>query len=56
MQSQLKNRVFIEGVGATSIGQAPLPMLEVLHKPTLTLFVEKLCQFWREKIFLGIAN
>jgi len=38
-------------VGTPSIGLTTLPVLEVLHKPTLTLFVEKLFLFWREKIF-----
>jgi len=38
-------------VGATSIGLTPPPVLEVLCKPTLTLFVKKLFLFWREKNF-----
>ncbi len=37
--------------GTPSIGHATLPVLEVLCKPTLTLFVEKPFLFWREKIF-----
>ena len=36
------------GGDATSIGRLPLPMLEVLCKPTLTLFVKKSFLFWRE--------
>ncbi len=51
MQSQLKNRVFMEGVGATSIDFTPLPVLEVLCTLALTLFVKKSFQFWRKKIF-----
>ena len=38
--------------GTPSIGLATLPALEVLRKPTLTLFVKKPFLFWRKKIFL----
>ena len=38
------------------LGLPPFPMLEVLPKPTLTLFVKKPFQFWREKNFPEIKS
>ncbi len=38
-----------ERPGTPSIGLAYSPMLEVLPKPTLPLFVKKSFPFWREK-------
>jgi len=46
----------ILGRGITSIGRLPLPMLEVLCKPTLTLFVKKPFLFWRKKNFPEIKS
>ena len=42
--------------GYPSIGRLPLPVLEVLRKPTLTLFVKKPFLFWREKIFSEVKS
>ena len=39
------------GVGTPSIPLPLSPVLEVLPKPTLTLFVKKPFLFWREKNF-----
>jgi len=48
--TQLTNNSFqCWWAGATSIGRGYAPMLEVLCKPTLTLFVEKPFVFWGKK-------
>jgi len=48
--TQLTNNSFqCWWAGGTSIEHTHSPVLEVLPKPTLTLFVKTLFQFWRKK-------